>query len=256
MTTGSTNLPQPETENVRRDTGVWGGGATVGMGLAIFVIYSAVQLLVAVIFIIARIASARSFDPSQIIALLNNGLVLSVSIYASAIVGIVLTIVFIRVRKGRTVTEYLGLRRISIKTALIMLGTVIGALALSVIVSSLLKIPDTSGYMVNAYRTSVYPALFWTATVIMAPAFEESFFRGFLFAGFRQSRIGAPGAIILTALLWAATHIQYGIYGMATIFVLGIVLGIVRLKTGSLWSSFIIHSLWNLTATIELAFFM
>ncbi len=255
MTTSSTNLTQPEIANARQDKGVWGPGATVGLGLAIFVIYFIAQLIVAVVFIVARIISAPAFDPSQIIELLTNGLVISASIYASAIVGIALTIVFIRARKGYTVTKYLGLRPISIKTALIMLAIVIVALALSVVVSLLLGISDTSSFMVDAYQTSVYPALLWTATVIFAPAFEESFFRGFLFAGFRQSRIGAPGAIILTAFIWAVFHIQYGTYGMATILALGIVLGIVRLKTGSLWSSLIIHSLWNLAAMIELAFF-
>jgi uncharacterized protein len=90
--------------------------------------------------------------------------------------------------------------------------------------------------------------------VIFAPAFEEALFRGFLFAGFSQSRIGVPGTVILTSLLWASLHIQYDLYNIAMIFFLGIGLGIVRAKTNSLWSTFLMHGFWNLVAVILVAF--
>lgn len=89
--------------------------------------------------------------------------------------------------------------------------------------------------------------------VIFAPIFEEVLFRGFLFEGFRQSKLGPIGAIGLTALGWSLLHIQYGFYGIATIFVLGIVLGIVRIKTDSLWSPLIMHAFNNLVAMILVA---
>ena len=108
--------------------------------------------------------------------------------------------------------------------------------------------------MVDIYNTSVWPAFFWVVIIIFAPAFEETFFRGFLFVGFRQSRIGITGTIAVTALIWTLFHIgQYDIYEMATIFVSGIVLGIVRLKTDSLWSPLIIHVFFNLIATLQVA---
>ena len=82
---------------------------------------------------------------------------------------------------------------------------------------------------------------------------EEILFRGFLFEGFRQSRIGVMGTIGLMAFVWALLHLQYGVYDIATVFVLGLVLGIARFKTDSLWSPLLMHSFVNLIATLEVA---
>jgi membrane protease YdiL (CAAX protease family) len=110
--------------------------------------------------------------------------------------------------------------------------------------------------MIDTYRTSGWPILLWLAVVICAPVFEESFFRGFLFVGLKKSRIGSVGTIALTALLWALLHVQYDVYVMSTIVVLGIILGIVRLKTGSLWGPLLIHSFWNLLAMAMTALYL
>ena len=82
--------------------------------------------------------------------------------------------------------------------------------------------------------------------------FEEIFFRGFLFQGIRYSRLGPIGAIGITSFFWAAIHLQYDIYGIATIFALGILFGIARLKTGSIHLLMVMHSLASLVATIEM----
>ena len=55
----------------------------------------------------------------------------------------------------------------------------------------------------------------------------------------------------MTSLAWTVIHLQYGVYQMVTIFALGVLLGIVRLKTRSLWSCFFMHAFHNLVATIE-----
>ena len=107
-----------------------------------------------------------------------------------------------------------------------------------------------SSFMTDTYNTAGWLPLLWVAVVIFAPAFEEAFFRGFLFVGLQRSRIGAAGTILLTSLVWASLHLQYNVIGMATIVLLGLVLGVVRLKTKSLWNTIIFHSLWNLTALV------
>jgi uncharacterized protein len=95
--------------------------------------------------------------------------------------------------------------------------------------------------------------LLWLATVVFAPVFEESFFRGFVFAGLRRSVLGPTGTIILTSLVFAALHLQYDFYGVATVFVLGLFLGIVRERSGSLWSTILLHATWNLAGMIGAA---
>jgi membrane protease YdiL (CAAX protease family) len=67
--------------------------------------------------------------------------------------------------------------------------------------------------MLDAYRNTAWPPLFWIAVVIFAPAFEEFLFRGFSFIGLQKSRLGSAGATILTALVWAVLHIQYNWLG-------------------------------------------
>jgi hypothetical protein len=107
--------------------------------------------------------------------------------------------------------------------------------------------------MVDAYKTaSSLPALLF-AIVVVAPIFEEIFFRGFLFQGIRYSRLGPIGAIGVTSLLWAVIHLQYDIYGMATVFALGLLFGIARLRTDSIHLLMVMHSFVGLVAAMETA---
>ncbi|MBI2830987.1 MAG: CPBP family intramembrane metalloprotease [Chloroflexi bacterium] len=238
----------PELESPKPPVRFWGFWATAGFGLVIFITHSMVQLLVALGFLAVRLISDSSLGLTQLLKMATNGLLLSMAVFASAVVGLGLTIIFIKVRKNATVAEYLGLSRVSKKTILLLVGVTIALLALSEGVTRIVGKSSSTQFDINAYRTSVWPALLWVAAVVFAPAFEETFFRGFLFVGFLQSRLGAVGTIFLTALLWAALHIQYGYLGVTTVFGLGIALGIVRLKTGSLLAPLFMHSLWNLAA--------
>jgi membrane protease YdiL (CAAX protease family) len=89
--------------------------------------------------------------------------------------------------------------------------------------------------------------------VVAAPLYEETFFRGFMFRGIRQSRLGATGALLITAAVWALMHVQYDAFTVAQIFAGGILLGAARLKTGSIYTTLAMHALWGLVATIEIA---
>jgi len=87
--------------------------------------------------------------------------------------------------------------------------------------------------------------------LLAAPICEEIIFRGFLFDGFRASRLGPPAAIIITAVTWTALHAQYDAYGLATILVIGILLGLARHGTGSIVPCVAMHFANNLVAVIE-----
>jgi len=80
--------------------------------------------------------------------------------------------------------------------------------------------------MINIDATARFRPLLWFAIIVMAPLFEESLFRGFLIAGMQRSRIGA---ILITLI-----HLQYEAFYLVYIFIGGILLGIARVKTGSL----------------------
>ncbi len=83
--------------------------------------------------------------------------------------------------------------------------------------------------------------------VILAPLFEEFFFRGFLFQQFR-STLGTTHAILLSALVFAAVHLS--IESFLPLFGLGVILGLVYHHTQSLWASILTHALWNAATSV------
>ena len=232
---------------------VWGPWATIGFGLLVGIALTVIQVLTAAFFIAARIAADSSLDLAQLVVGLSaNGLVLSVDTFVATIVCIGLVLIIIAVREGASITEYLALKPVSKRTALLLLVFTIGLVVLAESINGVSDRPPTE-FMVDIYNTSVWPVLLWLALVIFAPASEEVFFRGFLLTGLKQSRLGSTGAVILISLIWALMHIQYEIFEMTTIFSLGIILGVARLKTGSLWGPLLMHSLWNLVSVWQVS---
>ncbi len=78
---------------------------------------------------------------------------------------------------------------------------------------------------------------------VLAPLFEEFFFRGFLFQQFRRF-YSLSNAILLSAAVFAAVHLS--IESFLPLFGLGVLLAIVYHTTRSLWAAVITHALWNL----------
>ena len=91
----------------------------------------------------------------------------------------------------------------------------------------------------------------WVAFVVAAPVSEELLFRGFLFRGFvREPRDALPG-ILAISLVWSLLHIQYDWFGASLVFVIGVLLGYVRLYSGSTTLVILLHMLLNLESTVE-----
>jgi len=248
------NNPQSQQVNSRKPyLPVWGPGQTAGLGLAIFAINAAAQAGVFLGFVAKEyIGNPRSGIFELITGLATNGLVLALSVIAGAAVGIPLIVVFVRARRRASIREYLALNPITRKQVLVSLAIVAGLIALIELVGAATgQSSDTS--TMNAYQTTKPLALLWISFVIFGPAFEETFFRGFLFAGWVRSRLGAIGTVALTSGLFAVLHIQYDLFGIMSVLVMGIALGIMRLKTGSLWSPLLMHFAWNLVGMVMLA---
>ncbi len=76
-------------------------------------------------------------------------------------------------------------------------------------------------------------------TIALIPAVvEELFYRGFVFRSF-AARMSAPSAIVMSAVLFAAAHIN--VYEALPLFTLGVVLAIVTRSTGTLVVPIIVH---------------
>jgi membrane protease YdiL (CAAX protease family) len=232
---------------------VWGAWPTAGFGLVIIFIFVIIQSLVAVAFVVAEIVKEPAIDIERLASqLLNNGDLLTAATIATAVICGGLIFVMVKVRRGASFAEYLALKSLSKRSVVAMLAITVIFIVFSSLVNLFLERPADSDFMTGAYGNVTSLPLLWFAIVVFAPLFEELFIRGFLFIGFARSRLGPAGAVILTTLVWALLHIQYGLYEIIIICILGIILGIVRHRTGSLWAPIIIHSLNNLVAMILL----
>lgn len=89
---------------------------------------------------------------------------------------------------------------------------------------------------VNAMPLTVLVTLI--AAAVIAPICEEIFFRGFLLQGLR-SVMSAPWAVVLSAFIFAAVHVQPGSFFL--LFVLGLLLGALRVSTRSIWPCIALH---------------
>ena len=92
------------------------------------------------------------------------------------------------------------------------------------------------------YSLRANPFTACLAIVVVAPMVEEILFRGLMF-GALEKRLPISVVIVVSALLFALAHLQ--ISYIVPIFCMGVVLGWIRWKSGSLGPSMLIHSLNN-----------
>jgi len=100
-------------------------------------------------------------------------------------------------------------------------------------------------------RTATGTVLFVVLACVVAPFFEETFFRGFLFQGFARSW-GIPVGALVSAAIFALSHQQIDIF--VPLFTLGLALAWVYWVTRSLWGSIALHAVYNGIAVLVWAF--
>ncbi len=83
-------------------------------------------------------------------------------------------------------------------------------------------------------------------TVVCAPLIEEAVFRGFMLS--RTQRFGKRGAVWMTAICFGLVHMNLSqfFYAVAT----GVVFGYVRLKTGSIKPTILLHAAVNFVGSV------
>jgi CAAX protease family protein len=99
------------------------------------------------------------------------------------------------------------------------------------------RLQDMGGYLVIAI----------VVMVILAPIFEELFFRGLFYPALRR-RVGPRSAIVLNGAIFGVIHFQP--LSMLSLILVGIVLAYLYEKTDSLAAPIIAHSLYNLAVVI------
>jgi hypothetical protein len=163
--------------------------------------------------------------------------------------------VIARWRTGRSALEYLGLVRFRWRDLLIGALAVLGLAVTFDLIDPFIGVdivPPFETDVFSTVRRSAWLLPLGLAVVVIGPIGEEIVFRGFLFRGW--VRPGARGvvAVAMISLLWAAMHLQqYSVAIVAQIFVIGLVLGWMRWRSGSTWVTIVLHVLVNLESTIE-----
>jgi membrane protease YdiL (CAAX protease family) len=85
------------------------------------------------------------------------------------------------------------------------------------------------------------------AVGFLGPIAEELIFRGWFF-GVLLKKAGPALAILITAAGWAALHYAYGLAVLGVILVDGLLLGLARWRTKSVYPPIVMHILYNLYA--------
>jgi uncharacterized protein len=107
--------------------------------------------------------------------------------------------------------------------------------------------PFQDELFLGARTSGALPLLLFT-WLAAAPVSEEIIFRGFLFRGLGQQ--SQYNAISATSVIWAISHMQYDWFGQLNIFLLGLLLGWVRWRSGSTALTVLMHGIWNLWVTL------
>lgn len=236
---------------------VWGPWATIGWATLVVVLMVVTQTVVLIGFIVVTAAATGRESPDQIgqlaRSLVNHGVFLSVATFSTTLICSAAVIGIVKLKRGSRLKHYLGLIAPNGSQLLRWVVVTTGFCLAFDLVTALLKRPLLPDFMTKAYASIGSPWILWLAVIVAAPLFEELFFRGFIIKGLAQSRVRWQGAVVISSGLWSLIHLQYNSYELVFVFVLGLILGVARVKTGSTLLTFLLHLLVNLAAMIEVA---
>lgn len=114
--------------------------------------------------------------------------------------------------------------------------------------------PGSNEADVNEFK-AMFQSAWWPLALFVvgvgAPVSEEMLFRGFLFPSLANSRLGLVGAAVLSSLVFAVVH-PYSIAGRLEVFLIGLLLCWLLVRTGSLRVTMFAHALNNTVQAVLL----
>lgn len=186
-------------------------------------------------------------------AIMADGDTISIGLPIAMVAVLAIVAVVVNVRRERPVTEYLALNPLPAGVVVRWVWVAAILLGAYALVDTMLGRPMVPDWFVHAYITADHNFLFFLGVVLCAPILEEVLFRGYVLRAWLESRLPPGAAIVLLSAAWAFSHLQYDLYDMSWIFVLGLLLAYARIRSGSLYPAIAIHCAWNLASFIVLA---
>src|ERR1700722_108123 len=231
---------------------IWKFWGTALWGLVGFAAMSLGQIAVVVIFVLLRGGPIGLGEAFRAVA--SSGLALSLSVVAG--LPATLAALWLAIRLTSTpIAEYLALRWSPWKDA------AIGAVGLVAVVMGWELLSRVTGrtsspdFMVDVMKSAQSDGALWLLILgfsVAAPVSEEFLARGFLYYGWSETFLKAPGAICLSSLVWTALHLQYyDWFSFGEVFSLGLWLGYLRYRSQSIWLTIVLHGLNNLAAVAQ-----
>jgi uncharacterized protein len=224
---------------------IWGYWATLGWAVLAFL---AGQFIAFGLLLVLHIG-----DWNVLLQTPFDGELVTLFILISNPVTIGVLALAVRFGRGNQ-TEYFALHRPQTRDVTLGVGCLVALIALCDALLYLSGRALVTPFQLQSYTTAAAEGWLlpmFAAAVLVAPAGEEILFRGFLFRGWARSERSAWPAIVVISLLWAMLHVQYDWTGMLQIFVIGLFLGWMRLRSGSTVLTFVLHALFNIEGTME-----
>jgi uncharacterized protein len=180
----------------------------------------------------------------------DEGTRFGVGVLVSASVGGALLLALLRGRSPR-VDLALTWPRATTLIAWVLIAAATAA-ALDCVALALGRPRISDEWFVVFHGAQCLPALL-LALVVVAPVYEEMFFRGLLHRGLAASRAGPVGAVLGVAALFSLAHFPADAWSFAHGLALGVLLGAARQSSGSLVPCIVVHALLNARVVLELA---
>ncbi len=218
----------------------WGFWATAGFGLVILGTFYVTQSLA--FGIVYSLSPPATDVPLQ--SYTSDGDVLSLLTLVSGTASLLLIAVLAFIR-SRHPTAYVGFAtRPEPSAVLTWVAVAFGLGTVHTFLAPAAGVASPPDFLVKVWASTDCVAWLVLGVAVMAPLFEETFFRGFLYRGWGES-LGVVWTATLTTLLWTAVHVQYGWYERIYIGTMGLLLTAARFQTNSLWTPLCMHAVNN-----------
>jgi len=163
-----------------------------------------------------------------------------------AVIGVILIVLRAR---GLSPREELALRPVRTGPLLAWVAAFVVLAAAEELAAPSLGIPPAEPW---GARYGPWDRVLRTVGIIaIAPVAEELVFRGLIFTRLSRTRLRTWGAIVATALLFTAVHVQYGWPELAFVLVDGLFYAGARAATGTVAVSLVCNVLGNTYAALE-----
>ena len=248
-------LPSPGADPTSNRCRTWGFWSTTTFGVISILVWVLAQTL-AGLAVLKWLGTSLDASDLELNIITTHALTISIAMIVS--MPPATAVLFLAAWRARcSIAEYFALTWPARKELLIGIAIVVILLPLGDLTSYLTGHDIVPAAVVDAYKTaraSGHVLTLGFALVVIAPLMEELLFRGFLFRGYAASRLGVTGATLLTSIIWASMHIQYDVFYIVQIIVLGCVFGWIRWRSGTTLLTIILHAIVNMTALLQVAY--